>query len=102
MSSLNDPPPPPPLLLFCHLTPVLSCPPYRSAVVELLQRNWVWHNLDQSFLVQTQAMGDLHHFAWRARHRNQTAYINKRDGERFGDWTPAQCAVSKHDSPLLG
>lgn len=45
--------------------------------------------------VQTQMMGDLHHYAWRARHRNQTVYINKRDSERFGDWTSEQCAVSQ-------
>ncbi|KAK9813868.1 hypothetical protein WJX73_002532 [Symbiochloris irregularis] len=63
-----------------------------SAVVELLQRNWVWHNLDKSFQVQTEVMGDIHHYAWRARHRNQTVYINKRDGERFGNWTHQQCA----------
>ena len=40
-------------------------------------------------------MGDIHHYAWRARHRNQTVYINKRDSERFGDWTSMQCAVSQ-------
>lgn len=44
--------------------------------------------------VQTEVMGDIHHYAWRARHRNQTVYINKRDGERFGNWTSDQCAVS--------
>ena len=44
--------------------------------------------------IQTEMMGDIHHYAWRARHRNQTVYINKRDSERFGDWTADQCAVS--------
>lgn len=43
--------------------------------------------------IQTEMMGDIHHYAWRARHRNQTMYINKRDSERFGDWTAEQCAV---------
>jgi len=43
--------------------------------------------------IQTEMMGDIHHYAWRARHRNQTVYINKRDSERFGDWTSQQCAV---------
>lgn len=43
--------------------------------------------------IQTEMMGDIHHYAWRARHRNQTVYINKRDSERFGDWTAEQCAV---------
>ena len=44
--------------------------------------------------VQTEVMGDIHHCAWRARFRNQTVYIDKRDGERFGNWTSQQCAVS--------
>lgn len=43
--------------------------------------------------VQTEKMGDIHHYAWRARHRNQTAYIAPRDGERFGTWTKDQCAT---------
>ena len=49
--------------------------------------------------VQTEMMGDIHHYAWRARHRNQTVYINKRDSERFGDWTSEQCAVSQPRQP---
>ena len=43
--------------------------------------------------VQTEMMGDLHHYAWRARHRNQTVYIHQRDAERFGNWTSEQCSV---------
>ncbi len=43
--------------------------------------------------VQTEVMGDIHHYAWRAQHRNQTAYIAPRDGERFGSWTKEQCAI---------
>lgn len=60
-----------------------------------------WYGLHRMFKpaclvrlqVQTEVMGDIHHYAWRARHRNQTVYINKRDGERFGNWTYSQCAV---------
>lgn len=44
--------------------------------------------------VQTEVMGDIHHYAWRARLRNHTVYIHKRDGERFGDWASQQCSVS--------
>ncbi len=44
--------------------------------------------------VQTEEMGDIHHYAWRARFRNQTVYINKRDSERFGEWASQQCSVS--------
>lgn len=62
-----------------------------AAVVEIIQRNWMYHGLDQSFQVQTQTMGDIHHFAWRAQLRNQTVYIVPRDGERFGSWNKAQC-----------
>ncbi|KAL0050159.1 hypothetical protein WJX82_005404 [Trebouxia sp. C0006] len=67
--------------------------PPGAAVFEIIQRNWVWENLDRSFQIQTEMMGDIHHYAWRARHRNQTVYINKRDSERFGDWTSQQCAT---------
>lgn len=49
--------------------------------------------------VQTERLGDVHHYAWRACHRNQTAYINERDGERFGDWEPQQCAVRNYSTP---
>ena len=112
-----------------------------SAVVEILQRNWIWHNLDKSFQVhnficyedtnmckalkyliilgdiivtdctynlphpgremenhlqvQTDIMGDIHHYAWRAKHRNQTVYIDKRDGERFGDWASLVCSTEE-------
>ena len=36
-------------------------------------------------------MGDLHHYAWRARHRNHTVYLNPRDAQRFGDWEGLAC-----------
>ena len=38
-------------------------------------------------------MGDIHHYAWRARHRNQSVYINKRDSERFGNWEALQVST---------
>jgi hypothetical protein len=68
--------------------------PPGSAVVELIQRNWVWHNLDESFLVQTTAMGDVHHFAWRShRHNSETRYLDPADAKRFGteDWDGLKC-----------
>jgi hypothetical protein len=43
--------------------------------------------------VQTDMMGDLHHFAWRALHRNQTVYLDRRDAQRFGDWRSEDCDV---------
>lgn len=36
---------------------------------------------------QTEVMGDIHHFAWRATQPNQTVYLNPRDAVRFGNWT---------------
>jgi len=58
--------------------------PPGAVVIELIQRNWVWDTLDQSFLAQTKAMGDIHHFAWRATKRGHVEYINPRDAVRFG------------------
>lgn len=51
-------------------------------------------------------MGDIHHFAWRARLRNQTVYIVPRDGERFGSWNKVQCMTEdcievKNPSPYV-
>lgn len=52
--------------------------------------------------IHTSAMGDIHHFAWRARHSHETVYINKRDGERFGNWSIHECMVSAlHDCCVL-
>ena len=33
-------------------------------------------------------MGDIHHFAWRAFHVNQTVYLRERDLEKCDDPTP--------------
>lgn len=66
--------------------PMRLCSP-----VAMSQKNWIWDNLDRNFVVQTEMMGDIHHFAWRARHRNQTVYVHKRDAERFGRWPSVMC-----------
>ena len=70
-----------------------------TRIVQGIHRQWYYTGSDSIsysmvWQVQTEMMGDIHHYAWRARHRNQTVYINKRDSERFGDWTSEQCAVS--------
>lgn len=36
-------------------------------------------DLDKSFKDQTDTLADIHHFAWRAHHLNQTVYLNPRD-----------------------
>jgi len=58
--------------------------PRGAVVLELLHRNWVWSNLDTSFKAQSDARGDLHHWAWRAVKKEHGKYINPRDEERFG------------------
>ena len=63
---------------------------FACASMSIAEVDWMWCPQ-----IQTEMMGDIHHYAWRARHRNQTVYINKRDSERFGDWTAEQCAVSQ-------
>ena len=46
------------------------------------------------FQVQTEMMGDIHHYAWRAQREDQVRYLNPRDQERFANWKPEDCAVS--------
>lgn len=72
--------------LQAHTSNLANCiflPP-GSAVVELIQRFWTWMALDKSFKDQTDQLADVHHFAWRAHHVNQTVYLNPRDRERCG------------------
>lgn len=40
--------------------------------------------MDESFKVQTDSMGDIHHFAWRANKANESTYLNPRDTIRYG------------------
>lgn len=71
--------------------------PPGAAVMELIQRNWVWPNLDLSFKVQTMSLGDVHHWAWRAVHRHEAVYLNPRDEERFGteEWDGENCDTNE-------
>ncbi|RMZ56114.1 hypothetical protein APUTEX25_004538, partial [Auxenochlorella protothecoides] len=94
------------VLVSVHTSALAIAPMLRpgSIVVELLQRNWRYQHLDESFKVrvvgglvgvmgeaQTEVMGDIHHFAWRATQPNQTVYLNPRDAVRFGNWTTEMC-----------
>jgi Glycosyltransferase 61 len=58
--------------------------PPGAVVLELIHRNWVWSNLDTSFKAQSDARGDLYHWAWRAVKKEHGKYINPRDEQRFG------------------
>lgn len=66
-----------------------------SAVFEVIQRNWMWNGLDTSFRDQTHMMTDIHHYAWRALHMNQTVYLNPRDLHKVGHWPSGQCGTEE-------
>ena len=90
------------LIFICSHLYLLSLPflVSRSTIPMIVcasQKNWIWDNLDRNFVVQTEMMGDIHHFAWRARHRNQTVYVHKRDAERFGRWPSVMCDTVRTD-----
>jgi hypothetical protein len=38
--------------------------------------------MDQSFRDHTSQLGDIHHYAWRANHVNETVYTSERDAAR--------------------
>mmetsp|Transcript_33697 Transcript_33697/g.95336 ORF Transcript_33697/g.95336 Transcript_33697/m.95336 type:complete len:574 (+) Transcript_33697:210-1931(+) len=64
-----------------------------SAVLELIQRNWL-EPFDVSFRVQTDAMGDIHHFAWRCQDAACTRYIDEHFGDLYSGFTSMECRVS--------
>ncbi|MEW5301672.1 MAG: hypothetical protein WDW36_004517 [Sanguina aurantia] len=66
-----------------------------SGVFEVIQRNWMWNGLDTSFRDQTAMMGDIHHFAWRAVHLNQTVYLKPRDLLKIGHWPTGECGTEE-------
>jgi hypothetical protein len=55
------------------------------------QRYWAWNGLDTSFKEQTSLMGDIHHYAWRAKGLNETVYLDPADLRKFGEWTVQEC-----------
>lgn len=85
------------LFVSVHTSNLANAPflPPGSAVLELIQRFWNWNGLDRSFAEQTTTMGDIHHFAWRAYHLNQTKYLSPRDEFKFGNWSDAQCKTEE-------
>jgi hypothetical protein len=83
------------LLLSVHTSALANAAflPAGSAVLELIQRNWVWPTMDQSFRLHTRALGDVHHYAWRAQRAQHAVYPNPRDEARFGgpEWAGTKC-----------
>lgn len=72
------------LLVSAHTSALANAAflPPGAAILELIHLNWVW--LDRSFKVQSDARGDLHHWAWRATEPAHARYIHPRDEQRFG------------------
>jgi protein O-GlcNAc transferase len=64
-----------------------------SVVLELLQRHWGgWGTMDRAFFDHSKALGDVHHWAWRARGANETVYRSRpRDEQRFAHWRSKEC-----------
>ncbi|PRW57354.1 DUF563 domain [Chlorella sorokiniana] len=73
-----------------NLANALLLPP-GAAVVEVLQRNWAWEDIDQFFVSLTKQLEDVHHYALRAQGLNETLHTDPRLARLFGNWTAAQC-----------
>mmetsp|Transcript_1977 Transcript_1977/g.4896 ORF Transcript_1977/g.4896 Transcript_1977/m.4896 type:complete len:140 (+) Transcript_1977:1246-1665(+) len=84
------------LLVSAHTSQLANAQflPPGAAVLELIQRNW-FSPLDRSFKVQSNAIGDIHHYAWRCRHANCTSYIDQDVGRLYGHFTAEECSASK-------
>ena len=83
------------LLVSAHASNLANAPFLRpgSAVLELIQRHWGgWGGMDRAFRDHSVALGDVHHYAWRARGSNETVYrARPRDGARFAHWRSGEC-----------
>ncbi len=67
------------------ITMLVSPPPAHLvplAWFHILQRHWTWNRMDETFRDHTTAMGDVHHYAWRANAQNESVYLRPRDAAR--------------------
>ena len=62
-----------------------------AMVLELLPYNWDWRGISEIYVNLTRSIGDVHHFAWRARHPRWALYPSA-DEERYADWTAEECS----------
>ncbi|KAK9799429.1 hypothetical protein WJX73_010108 [Symbiochloris irregularis] len=74
------------------LANVMFLPP-GAMVLELLPYNWDWRGISEIYVNLTRSIGDVHHFAWRARHPRWALYPSA-DEERYADWTAEECSSS--------
>ena len=60
-------------------------------MVELLPFNWEWKGVSRIYKNITASMGDIHHFAWRAKHPKWAVYPSEHEA-RYAEWTAEECA----------
>lgn len=70
-----------------------------AMVVELLPYNWEWKGVSKIYKNITQSMGDIHHFAWRAKHPKWAVYPSDHEA-RYAEWTAEECA--SRSAPVFG
>ncbi|GMH43593.1 hypothetical protein BSKO_11515 [Bryopsis sp. KO-2023] len=58
-------------------------------------RNWAWREIDKSFKEHTLKLGDIHHFAWRAKAWNETVFLTQDDTKRFEGWSASDCTTDE-------
>lgn len=75
------------------LANALFLPP-GAVVLELLAYNWEWKGISEVYVNVTSSVGDIHHFAWRAKHPRYAQYIDE-DEARYAHWTAEECS-SRH------
>jgi hypothetical protein len=62
-----------------------------AMVLELLPYNWEWKGVSRIYKNITQSMGDIHHYAWRAKHPKWAVYPSEHEA-RYAEWTAEECA----------
>ena len=62
-----------------------------AVVLEMLAYNWEWKGISEVYFNATSSVGDIHHFAWRAKHPRWAQYADE-DEARYAHWTPEECS----------
>ena len=60
-------------------------------MIEMLPYNWEWKGVSRIYKNITKSMGDIHHFAWRAKHPKWAVYPSDHEA-RYAEWTAEECA----------
>lgn len=68
-------------------------------MLELLAYNWEWKGISEVYVNVTSSVGDIHHFAWRAKHPRYAQYMDE-DEARYAHWTAEECS-SRCAAPQL-